>query len=144
MRLAVCGFAALLLLAMPAEAEMSGGKIKIGVLTDLSGPYEQNSGVGSVEAAKMAAEEFGNTINGVPLEIDSADHQNKPDIGAAIARRWFDLDGVDAVTDLVNSAWLCGLGNCQDKQQGSSADQRRLGGLHRQGLRPRYVGPLGL
>jgi len=104
MRHAVCGFAALLLLAAPAQAEMSGGKIKIGVLTDLSGPYEQNSGVGSVEAAKMAADEFGNTINGVPVEIVSADHQNKLDIGAAIARRWFDLDGVDAVTDLVNSA----------------------------------------
>jgi branched-chain amino acid transport system substrate-binding protein len=111
MRLAVCGFAALLLLAVPAQAEMSGGKIKIGVLTDLSGPYEQNSGVGSVEAAKMAAEEFGDTINGVPLEIVSADHQNKPDIGAAIVR---------------------------------AADQRRLGGLHRQGLCARYVGPLGL
>ena len=83
---------------------MSGGKVKIGVLTDLSGPYEQNSGVGSVEAAKMAAEEFGNKVNGVPIEIISADHQNKPDIGAGIARRWFDLDGVDAVTDLVNSA----------------------------------------
>ena len=54
MRHAVCGFAALLLLAVPAQAEMSGGKIKIGVLTDLSGPYEQNSGIGSVEAAKMA------------------------------------------------------------------------------------------
>ena len=66
MRLAVCGFTALVLLALPAQAEMSGGKIKIGVLTDLSGPYEQNSGVGSVEAAKMAADEFGNTINGVP------------------------------------------------------------------------------
>ena len=104
MRLAVCDFTALVLLALPAQAEMSGGKIKIGVLTDLSGPYEQNSGVGSVEAAKMAADEFGNTINGVPVEIVSADHQNKPDIGAAIARRWFDLDGVDAVTDLVNSA----------------------------------------
>ena len=104
MRYAVCGLAALLLLAAPARAEMSGGKIKIGVLTDLSGPYEQNSGVGSVEAAKMAAEEFSNTINGASVEIVSADHQNKPDIGAAIARRWFDLDGVDAVTDLVNSA----------------------------------------
>ena len=66
MRYAVCGLAALLLLAAPARAEMSGGKIKIGVLTDLSGPYEQNSGVGSVEAAKMAAEEFGDTINGAP------------------------------------------------------------------------------
>src|ERR1700733_5141788 len=87
-----------------ASAEMSGGKVKVGVLTYLSGPYEQNSGVGSVEAAKMAAEEFGGKVNGVPIEIVSADHQNKPDIGAAIARRWFDLDGVDAIADLVNSA----------------------------------------
>ena len=88
----------------PASAEMSGGKVKMGVLTDLSGPYEQNSGQRLVEAAKMAAEEFGDKVNGVPIEIVSADHQNKPDIGAAIARRWFDLEGVDAVTDLVNSA----------------------------------------
>jgi branched-chain amino acid transport system substrate-binding protein len=104
MRLVVCSLAAILLLAPAARAEMSGGKVKIGVLTDLSGPYEQNSGVGSVVAAKIAAEEFGNKVNGVPIEIVSADHQNKPDIGAAIARRWFDLDQVDAVTDLVNSA----------------------------------------
>lgn len=94
----------ILLLAPAAHAEMSGGKVKIGVLSDLSGPYEQNSGNGSVEAAKMAAEEFGNRVNGAPIEIVAADHQNKPDIGAAIARRWFDIDGVDAVTDLVNSA----------------------------------------
>ena len=59
--------------------------------------------MGAVEAAKIAAEEFGYKINGVPIEIISADHQNKPDIGASIARRWFDLEGVDAVTDLVNS-----------------------------------------
>jgi branched-chain amino acid transport system substrate-binding protein len=90
--------------ASPAAAEMSGGKVKVGVLTDLSGPYEQNSGQGVVEAAKMAAEEFGGKVNGVPIEIVSADHQNKPDIGASIARRWFDLEGVDAVADLVNSA----------------------------------------
>jgi branched-chain amino acid transport system substrate-binding protein len=104
MRFVALIFAMSLLLAPAARAEMSAGKVKIGVLTDLSGPYEQNSGVGSVEAAKMAAEEFGNKVNGAPIEIVSADHQNKPDIGAAIARRWFDLDGVDAVTDLVNSA----------------------------------------
>ena len=104
MRIVVCTLAASLCLVSAAHADMSGGKVKIGVLTDLSGPYEQNSGSGSVEAAKMAAEEFGNKINGVPVEIVAADHQNKPDIGAAIARRWFDLDGVDAVTDLVNSA----------------------------------------
>lgn len=104
MRCVACILTALLLIVSSAHADMSGGKVKIGVLTDLSGPYEQNSGAGSVEAAKMAAEEFGNKINGVPIEIVAADHQNKPDIGAGIARRWFDLDGVDAVTDLVNSA----------------------------------------
>lgn len=92
------------LLASPAVAEISDGKVKIGVLTDLAGPYEQNSGNGSVEAAKMAAEEFGNKINGKPIEIIASDHQNKPDVGSAIARRWFDLEQVDAVTDLVNSA----------------------------------------
>ena len=104
MRFVACCLATFLLFAPTAHAEMSGGKVKIGVLTDLSGPYEQNSGLGSVEAAKMAAEEFGNKVNGVPIEIISADHQNKPDIGAATARRWFDLEEVDAVTDLVNSA----------------------------------------
>ena len=104
MRIIACSLAAILLLVPAARAEISGGKVKIGVLTDLSGPYEQNSGAGSVEAAKMAAEEFGNKVNGMPIEIVAADHQNKPDVGAAVARRWFDLEGVDAITDLVNSA----------------------------------------
>jgi len=104
MRIIACSLAAVLLLAPTARAEISGGKVKIGVLTDLSGPYEQNSGTGSVEAAKMAAEEFGNKVNGVPIEIIAADHQNKPDVAAAVARRWFDLEEVDAITDLVNSA----------------------------------------
>jgi branched-chain amino acid transport system substrate-binding protein len=105
MRFVACSLTTLLFLApAAAHAQISGGKVRIGVLTDLSGPYEQNSGAGSVEAAKMAAEEFGNQVNGAPIEIVAADHQNKPDIGAAIARRWFDLEQVDAVTDLVNSA----------------------------------------
>ena len=100
----VAGFLYAFLLVVPAaHAEISGSKVKIGVLTDLSGPYEAGAGMGSVEAAKIAAEEFDYKINGVPIEIISADHQNKPDIGAGIARRWFDLEGVDAVTDLVNS-----------------------------------------
>jgi len=104
-RVTVCSLTALVLLvASPGQAEISGGKVRIGVLTDLAGPYEQNSGAGSLEAAKMAAEEFGNKVNGKPIEIIAADHQNKPDVGAAIARQWFDLDGVDAITDLVNSA----------------------------------------
>jgi branched-chain amino acid transport system substrate-binding protein len=92
-----------LLIAGTAQAEISDGKIKIGVLTDLSGGYEQNSGNGSVEAAKMAAEEFGNKINGMTVEVIAADHQNKADVGSTIARSWFDNDQVDAVVDLVNS-----------------------------------------
>ena len=145
MRLVACTLAASLCLVSAAHADMSGGKVKIGVLTDLSGPYEQNSGSGSVEAAKMAAEEFGNKINGVQDEIVAADHQNKPDIGAAIARRWFDLDGVNAVTDIVNSAVsFAVLGNRQGQRRGGTIDQRRLGRLHRQGLRAQQYGALGL
>ena len=95
---------AALLAASAAHAEIAGNKVKIGVLTDLSGGYEQNSGNGSVEAAKMAAEEFGGKINGADIEILAGDHQNKPDVGASVAARWFDVDHVNAVTDLVNSA----------------------------------------
>src|SRR5207249_4690118 len=62
------------------------------------------SGRGSLEAARMAAEEFGWAIGGKRIEIISADHQNKPDIGAAIARQWFDVEHVDTVADLSNSA----------------------------------------
>jgi branched-chain amino acid transport system substrate-binding protein len=87
-----------------AQAQISDGKVKIGVLTDLSGGYEQNSGNGSVEAARIAAEEFGMKINGKPIEIVAGDHQNKPDLGASVANKWFDVEQVDAVTDLVNSA----------------------------------------
>ncbi len=96
--------AATAMLATSAQAEIANGRVRIGVLTDLSGGYEQNSGNGSVEAAKMAAEEFGGKINGMPIEILAGDHQNKPDVGVSVANRWFDVDKVDAVTDLVNSA----------------------------------------
>ena len=87
-----------------AHAQISGDKVKIGVLTDLSGAYEAASGAGSVEGARMAAEEFGWKVNGKPIEILAGDHQNKPDLGAAIANRWFDIDNVDAIADLVNSS----------------------------------------
>jgi branched-chain amino acid transport system substrate-binding protein len=87
-----------------AHAQIAGDKVKIGVLTDLSGAYETASGAGSVEGARMAAEEFGWKVNGKPIEILSGDHQNKPDLGAAIANRWFDIDKVDSITDLVNSS----------------------------------------
>ena len=97
-------FFAAALLCGTAQAQISNDKVKIGVLTDLSGGYEQNSGNGSVEAAKIAAEEFGNKIKGKPIEVVAGDHQNKPDVGASVANRWFDLEQVDMITDLVNSA----------------------------------------
>lgn len=79
---------------------VSGGKVKIGVLTDLTGPASASNGRGSVIAAEMAAED---AANGLSVEVVSADHQGKPDIGAQIAARWFDLDGVDAIADMQGS-----------------------------------------
>ena len=95
---------AAMMLASTVQAEIANGTIKIGVLTDLSGGYEQNSGNGSVEAVKMAVEDFGGKIGDIPITVLAGDHQNKPDVGVSLANRWFDVDKVDVVTDLVNSA----------------------------------------
>jgi branched-chain amino acid transport system substrate-binding protein len=103
-RVSAALFATVVALVPTARAEIANGKVRIGVLTDLSGGYEQNSGNGSVEAARIAAEEFGNKVRGLPVEILAGDHQNKPDVGASVAARWFDVEKVDAITDLVNSA----------------------------------------
>ncbi len=101
-----CALAALVALALagPACAAMSDGVVRIGVLTDMGGPYSDNVGAGAVLAARMAVEDFGGTVAGVPVEVVSADHQNKTDIGSAIARRWYDVDKVDAITEVVSSA----------------------------------------
>jgi branched-chain amino acid transport system substrate-binding protein len=88
----------------PASAEEPGDGVTIGVLGDESGQFKDNSGPGAVLAAQMAIEDFGGTVLGKKIALVSADHQMKPDIGAAIARRWFDADHVDMVTDLTNSA----------------------------------------
>ncbi len=77
--------------------------LKIGVMNDMSSVYSDYQGVGSVVAAQLAVDDFSAKL-GVPVEIVSADHQNKPDVGAAIARRWFDTENVDVVMDLPNSA----------------------------------------
>jgi branched-chain amino acid transport system substrate-binding protein len=92
---------ALLLFHGPALAETI---VKLGVLTDLSGPYSDLSGKGSVIATQMAAEDFKKTHPDFKIDVISADHQNKPDIGSALARKWFDQDGVDAVVDVASSA----------------------------------------
>ena len=92
------------LAAGAAHAEMSGGTVKIGVMNDMSGLYADLSGQGSVIAAQMALEEFGGNVNGTKVEIVSADHQNKPDIGSNVVRQWFDVDGVDVVVDVPTSS----------------------------------------
>jgi branched-chain amino acid transport system substrate-binding protein len=89
----------------PAVADpVQDGPVKIGVLTDQSGLYADLAGPGSVEAARMAIEDFGGQVLGKPVELVAADHQNKADVGAAIARRWIDQENVDAVADVPNSA----------------------------------------
>jgi branched-chain amino acid transport system substrate-binding protein len=77
--------------------------IKIGVLNDRSGPYADAAGEGSAVAARMAAEEFGNVVLGQPVEILVGDHMGKPDLGAIVARKWFDTENVDVVADIANS-----------------------------------------
>jgi branched-chain amino acid transport system substrate-binding protein len=95
---------ALALLGSAAQAEISGNAVKIGVLNDQSGLYADLAGQGSVEAARMAVEDFGGSINGAPIEVLSADHQNKPDIGSNIVREWIDVDGVDVIVDVPTSS----------------------------------------
>ncbi|MGB6104445.1 MAG: ABC transporter substrate-binding protein [Pusillimonas sp.] len=97
--------AALAFSSMTAVAAgFSGDEVKIGVLTDLSGPYSGFSGPGSLAAVEMAVQDFGGAVNNKPVTVISADHLNKTDIGAGIARQWYDRDGVDAVFDISNSA----------------------------------------
>jgi branched-chain amino acid transport system substrate-binding protein len=86
------------------NANASDGVVKIGILNDQSGVFSDSSGTGSTDAARMAAEDFGGKVAGMPIAIIAADHQNRPDLGAGIAKKWFDLEGVDAIADLGNSA----------------------------------------
>jgi len=105
MRLAaLAGIAAALTLSAAAQAQISGDVVKIGVMNDMSGLYADISGPGSVEAAKMAVADVGGSVNGKKIEIVSADHQNKPDVGGALARQWYDNDGVDAIVDVPTSS----------------------------------------
>ena len=89
---AACG----LLLAVPVSAQ----GVKIGILNDQSGVYADYGGKWSFEAAKMAVEDFGGSVLGHRIEIVSADHQNKPDLGVSIARRWHEVENVDMITEL--------------------------------------------
>lgn len=83
--------------------------VKVGVLTDTSSIYADISGIGSVEAVKLAIEDAGGSVLGKPIEVISADHQNKADVGTNIARQWFDRENVDAILDVNNSAVAFGV-----------------------------------
>ncbi|WJR77421.1 ABC transporter substrate-binding protein [Bradyrhizobium sp. NP1] len=90
--------------AVASRAEDASKPVRIGVLTDMSGMYRDIMGPGSVLAAKMAVEDFGGSVLGRPIEIVSGDHQAKADVGAAIARNWFDNGGADVIVDVAQSA----------------------------------------
>jgi branched-chain amino acid transport system substrate-binding protein len=98
------------LLAAPAVQAQPLEPIRIGVLTDLGGPYRDVTGPTSVACAKLAVDEFTAANPGIPVELLSADHQNRPDTGLSIVREWFDRRGVDAIGDIGNSAIALGLG----------------------------------
>jgi len=87
-----------------AQAQVSDDVVKIGILNDQSGVYADFGGKWSVEAAKMAVEDFGGKVLGKPVEIVAADHQNKPDVASSIARQWYDVDKVDAIMELTTSS----------------------------------------
>jgi branched-chain amino acid transport system substrate-binding protein len=95
---------AIALLGGAAQAEISGNAVKIGVMNDQSGLYADLAGRGSVEAARMAVEDFGGSVNGAAIEVLSADHQNKPDVGSNIVRQWIDVDDVDVIVDVPTSS----------------------------------------
>ena len=96
--------AAIAACALLAGAPASAQGVKIGVLADQSGTFADFDGKWSVEAAKMAIEDFGGSVLGRKIELVDADHQNKADVATAIARRWYDVEGVDMITDLTLSS----------------------------------------
>src|SRR5215467_7219175 len=89
-----------LLAAGAANAQISDDVVKIGVLTDLNGPASTPTGQGSVTAAQMAVDDFGGKVLGKPITVIVGDHQDKPDVGAGIARRWYDTEQVDLIVDV--------------------------------------------
>lgn len=104
MRKFLLSTAAVGFVAMPALAEISDNKVKIGILNDQSGVYADFGGKYSFEAAKMAVEDFGGTVLDAPVEVITADHQNKPDVASNIARQWYDTEQVDSIMELTTSS----------------------------------------
>src|SRR5207302_4797269 len=116
--LAVSALCALAAGPATAQSLQGSGPLKIGVLNDMSGVYSDDQGPGSVLAAQMAVEDFGGRVHGQKVEVISGDHQNKPDIGAQVARGWLDNEGVGAIVDAPNSAVALAVGDsARDRNQ---------------------------
>jgi branched-chain amino acid transport system substrate-binding protein len=103
--------------ATAAEPKISGNAVRIGVLTDLSGIYSEIGGEGSVIAAEMATADFGGKVLGMPIEVISADHRNRVDVGAKTAIEWYEHEGVDMITDVLNSAVAIVVSNVAAKRR---------------------------
>jgi branched-chain amino acid transport system substrate-binding protein len=108
-----------------ATASASAQGVKIGVLNDQSGTFADFDGKGSVEAAKMAIEDFGGSVLGQKIELVSADHQNRVDVATAIARRWYDVEGVDVITDLTLSSVALAVQQIAPRRRRSTSSWRR-------------------
>ncbi len=118
----IFGLAAAMVAATAASGQdkppaISGDTVKIGVVTDLSGVNIDYGGPSAVIAAQMAADEFGGMVLGRPIEILSMDHQNKPDVASQKVRQWFDQDGVDMVTELLNSSVALAVAKIADEKK---------------------------
>ena len=112
-------FTAVAACSVLASAPASAQGVKIGILNDQSGVYADYGGKGSIEAARMAIEDFGGSVLGQKIELTSADHQNKPDLASSIARRWYDAEGVDMITDLTTSSVALAV-------QGIAAEKKKI------------------
>ncbi|WP_434457607.1 ABC transporter substrate-binding protein [Stutzerimonas urumqiensis] len=118
MKRSAIAMAVLAAATLPAgAAEISDGKVKIGILNDQSGVYADFGGKWSVEAARMAAEDFGGKVLGAPIEIIDADHQNKPDIASNIARKWYDTEQVDSIMELTTSSVALAVRNISEQKE---------------------------
>jgi Periplasmic binding protein len=127
----------------PAPAQLEGKTVRIGVLTDLSSVFSDGGGLGSVDAARMAIEDFGGKVAGAKIELIEADHLNKADVGSAIAREWFDQRGVDMIVDLQNSAIALAVSEIARTKQGRDRHRRGRTRADRRQLLPEHD-PLGV
>ena len=111
-----------------AQAQITDDLIRIGVLTDISGLYADPTGPGSVFAARQAVEDFGAARKGLKVEIIGGDHQNKADVGAAVASRWIDVEKVDVIVDVPTSSVAFAVNEIV------KAEEQGLPGLGRRGF----------